>query len=292
MKKRIFLLAVLVLMVCAVQSKAQEVISVSDTLSGWSYNWVAGLNGSQASYSNWAKGGVNTISGNAHSTIIGKYRDGRFSYGSLIGTRYGKAKIEDEGTRKTDDLILFRNRFLYDLAEQEGNFSLFGDIDFRTQFDKGFEYGDAPDGGDLVISRFMAPAYFSQSAGLAFVPNEIYSFKTGLGMKQTIVTDDDLETVYGLDEGSTIRNEAGITLGATYEQAILNNFVISSSLDTFTNLNGPVSSTDVYFSNQLTGKINDYMNTSLRFELVFDDDFSEEVQLLQVLSLGVSFILI
>lgn len=292
MKKFISSFAILTLILSVSQLKAQEVITVSDTLSGWNYNWVAGLNGSQASYSNWAKGGVNNISGNAHSTITGKYRDGRFSYGALLGTRYGKSKIEDGGARKTDDLILIKNRFLYDLAEEESDYSIFGDIDFRTQFDRGFEYGEGPDGGDILISRFMSPAYFSQSAGLAYVPNDIYSFKAGLGMKQTIVTDDDLETLYGLDEGSTVRNEAGLTLGASYEQAIVDNFLLSSSLETFTNLNAPVSSTDVYFSNQFTGKINDFMNASLRVDLVFDDDFSEEIQVLQVFSLGVSFILI
>ncbi|HLR32691.1 MAG TPA: DUF3078 domain-containing protein [Fodinibius sp.] len=291
MKKIIYTLPILMLMLGLGQVKGQEVITISDTLSGWDYSWVAGINGSQASYSNWSKGGVNTISANAHSAITGKYRDGRFSYGALLSTRYGKSKIEDEGTRKMEDLILIKNRFMYDLAEEENDYSLFGDIDFRTQFDKGFDYGEAPDGGDILISRFMAPAYFSQSAGLAYVPNDIYSFKAGLGMKQTIVTDDELATLYGLDEGSTIRNEAGITLGATFEHAIATNFLLSSSLDTFTNLNTALSSTDVIFANQLTGKVNDYINTSLRLELVYDDDFSEEVQVLQVLSLGVSFIL-
>jgi hypothetical protein len=291
MKKTSLILFILIIAVSAGELKAQEV-TISDTLSGWDYNWVAGLNGSQASYSNWSKGGVNNISGNAHSSITGKYREGRFSYGSLLSTRYGKSKIEGEGTRKTDDLLLLKNRFLYDLAEKESDFSIFGNIDFRTQFDKGFEYGAADDGGDVLISKFLAPAYFSQNAGLAYVPNDIYSFEAGLGMQQTIVTDDDLSTVYGLDEGSNLRNEAGITLGASYEHPIVKNFILSSSLETFTNVNGAISSTDVYFSNQLTGKINSFMNTSLRFEMVYDDDYSSEVQMLQVLSLGVSFILI
>src|SRR5699024_5574548 len=124
---------------------------------------------------------------------------------------------------------------------------LFGEINFKTQFDKGFEYGGGANGEDVLISRFMSPAYFSQSAGLAYVPSGIFSFQAGLGLKQTIVTDDNLETLYGLDEGSTIRNEAGITLGANFEHAIVENFILNSSLGTFTNINTPVSSTDIYF---------------------------------------------
>lgn len=271
---------------------AQETIIVSDTLQGWDYSWVAGLNGSQASYSNWSQGGVNTISVSGNSTLTTLMRNDRFAYGFLLATRYGKSKIEDQGTRKTDDRLSIRNRFSYDLAQQDADFSIYGNINFRTQFDKGYEYGAAQDGGELLISRFMAPAYFSQGAGLAYVPADYISYEAGLAMKQTIVTDDDLETLYGLDEGQTVRNEGGITLGIGYEQTIAPNFQLSSSVETFTNVNRSISSTDIYFSSQLTGKVNDIINTSLRVDLAYDDDFSDEIQVMQVLSLGVSFILI
>lgn len=271
--------------------QAQETIIISDTLRGWDYSWLAGLNASQASYSNWAQGGVNNISASGNSTLTMKYRKEKFGYGFLLGTRYGKSKIENQGTRKTDDRLSIRNRFTYDLAREDGSYSAYGNINFRTQFDEGFEYEAGPNGEDVLISRFMAPAYFSQGAGLAYIPADYLSFEAGLALKQTIVTDDDLETLYGLDEGETVRNEGGITLGIGYDQEIAPNFQLSSSVETFTNLNTAISSTDVYFSSQLTGKVNDLINTSLRIDLAYDDDFSKEVQVMQVFSLGVSFIL-
>lgn len=291
MKKILSLFAVLTFLVSVSQLHAQA-ITISDTLKGWNYSWVAGLNGSQAYYNNWSKGGVNSISLNAHSAITGKYKEGRFSYGALLVTRYGKTKIEDEGIRKTNDLLLLKNLFLYDLSKQDSDFSLFGEVNFKTQFDKGYKYGAGPNGEDVLISRFLSPAYLSESAGLAYTPNATFSFQAGLGLKQTIVTDNNLETLYGLDEGSSFRNEAGITLGANFEHALAKNFVLNSSLGTFTNVNEPISSTDIYFSNTLTGKINSFMNVSVRFDMVYDDDFSEEVQILQTLSLGVSFAII
>jgi len=290
-KKAIFSVLIFAVAALANDLQAQEV-TISDSLLGWDYSWVAGLNGSQASYSNWSKGGVNNISGNAHSAISGQYRKGRFSYGTLLSTRYGRSKIEDKGTRKTEDLLLFKNRFLYDLAKGDSDFSLYGDVDFRTQFDKGYDYGAADDGSDILISRFMSPAYISEDVGIAYIPNDIYSLSAGVGLKQTIVLDDDLVTDYGLNEGSNFRNEAGITLGAALEYPILENFIFSSSVETFTNVNRSIKSTDVFFTNELTGKINDLINTSLRFELIYDDDFSSEVQMLQVLSLGISVVLI
>ncbi|MDX1636524.1 MAG: DUF3078 domain-containing protein [Balneolaceae bacterium] len=290
MKKIIPLLLLLFLGIDNLE--AQETIIISDTLSGWHNSWVAGINASQASYSNWAGGGVNNISASGNSTFTTKYRKEKFGYGFLLGTRYGKSKIEGQGTRKTDDLLSIRNRFTYDLASHNGTYSLYGNVNFRTQFDKGFEYEAAPDGSDILISRFMAPAYFSQGVGLAYIPSDFFSVEAGLSLKQTIVTDGDLETLYGLDEGESLRNEGGFTLGAGYEREIITNFNISSSVETFTNVNRAISSTDIYFSNQLTAKVNDIITTSLRFDVVYDDDFSNEVQVLQVLSLGVSFILI
>lgn len=273
----------------AVQLSAQETIVISDTLVGWDYGWVAGLNGSQAAYSNWSQGGSNNIAVSGNSTIQAYFNDGRYSYGFLINTRYGKTRLEGQGTRKTDDRLSIRNRFIYDIGRESGDFSLFGNINFRTQFDEGYDYsGDE----DLLISSFLSPAYFVQMAGLAYNPGDNFTFEAGLGMQQTIVQDDDLTTVYGLEEGENFRNEAGLNLGASYQHNIATNLVLSSNLETFTNVSRSLLSTDVNFSNEVVGKINDFLNASVRFDLVYDDDFSDEVQLRQGLSLGVSFILL
>lgn len=286
------LLLLLSLPLLSFQANAQDSIVVSDTLEGWEYGWISSINGSQASYSNWSQGGVNNISATGSSQFRAHYREQRFSYAFLIDTRYGQTKIEDEGTRKTDDLLLIRNRFTYDLGETDGDFSLYGSLDFRSQFDDGFEYDAGPNDEDILISSFLSPAYISENVGLSYAPDDYFSFEAGLGLRQTIVRDTDLSTTYGLDEGDSFRNEAGLNLGASYQQNIATNLVLSSSLETFTNVSEAVSSTDIYFSNEIVGRINNFLNTTLRLDLVFDDDFSEELQVRQSLTLGVSFILI
>lgn len=270
---------------------AQDSITLSDSLVGWNYNWVAGLNGSQASYSNWSQGGVDNISVLGNSTLSAKYREGQTAYGFQLTTRYGKTRIEDQGVRKTDDRLSIRNRLLYNLFEAGSDYSLFGNINFRTQFDEGFDYGAGPDGSDVLISNYMAPAYFSQSAGLAYTPADYFSAEAGLGMKQTIVSDEDLRPIYGLDEDESLRNEAGVTLGIDYEQEVAQNMLFSTSVETFTNMARAIDRTDVYFTSELTGKVNDIINTSVRVDLAYDDDFSEDWQVQQVLSLGVSVVL-
>ncbi|MEX0661329.1 MAG: DUF3078 domain-containing protein [Balneolaceae bacterium] len=290
MKKLLLLLGLTLFLFS--QSYAQNEPTVSDTLDGWEYGWVAGLNGSQASYSNWSQGGSNNISASGKSNLTALFREDRFSYSFTLDTRYGQSKIQGEGTRKTDDLLSIRNRFLYDIGDENSDFSLFGNLNFRTQFDEGYDFGAGPNGEDVLISDFLAPAYISENVGLAYSPGDHFSFEAGVGMRQTIVKDEELAPLYGLDEGTQFRNEAGINLGADYNQEFASNLILKSRVETFTNVNRALSSTDVYFSNEVTGKINDLLNASVRVDLVYDDDFSKELQVMQVISVGISFILI
>ena len=88
-------------------------VEVSDTLDGWDYNLMAGLNGSQTSFKNWSQGGVNSISGTASSWFEAKYRKDLFGYLLNTNLKYGKSRLEGEGTRKTSDQISIKNKFTY-----------------------------------------------------------------------------------------------------------------------------------------------------------------------------------
>src|SRR5690625_7334770 len=58
---------------------------------------------------------------------------------------------------------------------------------------------------------------------------------------------------------------------------------------TFTNVGKALSSTDIHFNNKLVGRINSSMNATLNLDFVYDDDYSADWQVAQVLSLAVSF---
>lgn len=263
---------------------------VPDTLLGWGTSWSASLNGSQSSYSNWSKGGSNNLSVAATSEFVTLYRNSAFSYGLRILTNYGQSRVQGEGVRKTDDRLSIRNRFLYRPWGGD-QLRLFGNLNLESQFTPGYEYEAGPEGEDIRISDFFAPAYFTQNAGLAWLPSGNLSFEAGLGLKQTLVSDTSLSTRYGLDPGRKIRGEAGYTTGITYEAGIWENVVYTGYLETFTNFSRPLKRTDVVFSNRLTGRINNNLNLTFQFEMIYDDDFSRKLQLSQVLSAGLVFVI-
>ncbi|HBQ59949.1 MAG TPA: hypothetical protein DD671_10080 [Balneolaceae bacterium] len=276
----------ILLMMTATPAVAQS-INIPDTLAGWDQSWVANLNGSQAAYSNWAQGGVSSISGTASSIFTMKYRQGLFSYGFRTNLKYGQSNVQGEGVIKTDDVIEIINRFNYRFTE-DGNFSGYGNINFRTQFDEGYEYSTEDGVPDVLISDLFAPAYVMEGVGVAYAPSDAFTFETGLALKQTIVTDDDLKPLYGVAQDKEVRGEGGLTTGINFEKEVFESIFYTSALETFTNFLIPVSETDVKWSNEVVGQINSLVSASFQFELRYDNDFSSEIQLKQVLSAGIS----
>ena len=281
---RILLLFIAILFIT--DSVNAQTIVVPDTLVGWNQTWVANLNGSQASYSNWSEGGVNTISGTASTVFTRMYRKNQYTFGFRTNLRYGQSRI-DGRTRKSDDLISIRLRSTYDLQE-DSKVAAYGAIQFRTQFADGYEYDAKVAGGDSLISGFFSPAYLTEGAGLEYNANPNLQKKAGLALKQTFISDGDLSPNYGLPQGDTFRSEGGLTTGISFQSKIAENIQYSSNLETFTSFTNPVSETDVFWANELVGQINSLISASFQFEMRYDNDFSSEVQIKQVLSAGIS----
>lgn len=287
MNKSLLAAAVALCAVLTTTNIFAQTIVVPDTLNGWNQSWTANFNGSQATYNNWSEGGVNTVSGTAATVFTTYYREGRFSYGFRTNLRYGQSRLNGNEVRKSDDLISIRNRATYDLSD-DNLFAAFASVQFKTQFADGYEYGKGAGGSDSLISAFMAPAYLTESAGIEVNATSNLKFEAGLALKQTIIKDGDLSPNYGLPAGDTFRSEGGIATGVTFQSRIMENIKYSSSVETFTNLQQSLDKTDVLWSNEITGQINKLISASFQFELKYDDDFSREIQLKQVLSAGIT----
>ena len=148
------------LFICTSKSSfAQETVIIPDTLDNeWAMKWVAGINGSQASYNNWSVGGQNNIAATFFTKLNHAYRKGNFTYGYVLHLRYGVTNIEGEDSRKTDDRIAMKHRAAY-ILNDENTMNAFVEIRFLSQFYDGYDYSE-----DMrtLISGFMAPAYFSE----------------------------------------------------------------------------------------------------------------------------------
>ena len=268
-------------------SVAQTIV-IPDTLRGSQSSWLVNLNGAQASYDNWNEGGVNTISGTFSTNYTKIYRNDLYAFGIRINGRYGQSRFSGD-TRKSDDLFTIRSRGSFGFPDRN-RLSAYGAVMLRTQFRDGFEYNAKlnPAGADSLISSFFAPAYFTQGAGITFNYQKSLQLEAGLGLKQTYVGQVELAQNYGLTEEKNYRFEGGLTAGITYQKEVMKNLQYNADVETFTNLMEPINETDVYWTNELIGKINSSLRTTLQLELRYDSDFSKDIQVKQVLSAGIS----
>ncbi len=270
---------------------AQEPFSFPDSLRGYTLNWKGTLNGTQVSYSNWAKGGANSISVTTSSILTLLYQKDRLHYGARLDTRYGRARVDGNSNRKTDDRFSFRNRVLYDITNVDGLLRVYSEVHFLTQFADGFEYAKKDTDPDVLISGWLSPAYLTEGVGLMWQVKPRFSIETGIGLKQTFVTDESLATRYGINEGEQVRNEGGITVGVSFENEIMPNVNYTLGAETFSTFQGAFKETDVSISNLIVGKINSYLNMTFQFNMVYDRDFSTKLQTSQLLAAGLSVML-
>jgi hypothetical protein len=68
----------------------------------------------------------------------------------------------------------------------------------------------------------------------------------------------------------------------------MKNVTLTSAFDSFSNLQKKIASTDFSFSNEILGKINDYLSANIQFSLVYDDNVTKALQVKQVIALGVN----
>lgn len=262
---------------------AEEESTDTDTtkINYWTKTWFLNLTGNQASYKNWSQGGVNTIAMTASTLARFRYSGKQFANSIRVNLQLGQTWLDGDDSRKTADLINIRNKVDYFLGSDK--LSAFGELDFRTQFVRGFD-----EDNEQVVSAFMAPGYLTESIGFSYQPEKYASAQLGLGLRQTFVRVDSLDQFYGLDEDEEIRSEGGLTISINVDRDFAETFNYSGELTTFTNLLLPFRRTDLIFRNELSGKLNSFLSTIIQFELMYDDDVSKKLQLRQAISVGLN----
>ncbi|AXJ01555.1 Protein of unknown function (DUF3078) [Cyclonatronum proteinivorum] len=262
----------------------------ADTVSPWTLEFRGQLNGSQASFRNWEQGGVNTVALTASTNFNALYRRGNWGYNLDTRLVYGQAKVDDD-FRKTEDEIKIRNSFRYFL--EDDRWSVVGSVNFISQFDEGLDRSR-----EFAVSKFMAPAYLTETIGISFSPTSSLSAEFGASARQTFVLTSDstgaanvrttFRERYGLRADQSVKNELGFSLLVRYDKEILENVRYIGSIETFSNASQRPDRSDFTFNNELIGRINNYLNTTFRFTMLYNEDVSKKLQLRQTFSVGLS----
>lgn len=279
MKKIIFCFSILFALSLTAQT--------SDTIKYWKKGGLVSINFSQASFTNWAAGGENSLSGIALFNMFANYKRDKNTWDNSLDLAYGLLQSGHSAPRKNEDKI--------DLSSKYGRYAFLDHwyysalVNFKTQFDDGYNYPN----DSVVISRFMAPAYLLGAIGIDYKPNSYLSlFISPVTSKTTFVNDQRLADAgaFGVDkaeydsigvkikDGKLVRTELGGYLRFTYKKDIVKNVNFATKLELFSNYIDNPQNVDVNWEVLIGMKVNKYLTANISTQLIYDHDIPVPVE--------------
>lgn len=272
----------------------------------WKLKSNFGLNMTQSSFTNWAAGGRNNLSGLAFINAEANYSKNRIKWANALALALGGIQYFDEELQKTDDILDFQSTLSYGLKDP---WFLSGLVGFRTQFIDGFQnVGDS-----LRSSTFMAPGYLNTTLGFEYVPNDHFRILGSvLSGKFTFVQDERLANqgafgvepaVFGnngelITAGSRWRPEIGSYVRIIYSKEIAKNIDLRTRWEFFSNYIENPQNIDVNAELVMNFKVNSWFSASLQVNLIYDDDINitdrfgntgPRTQFKQVIGIGLNY---
>lgn len=230
------------------------------------------INFSEVSFSNWAAGGKNSISGVAFFNAFANYSKDRMSWDNTLNFGYGLMKEQQRSVIKSEDKFELNSKVGYKMTES-GKWFFSGLVNFRTQFDDGFNYANINQ--PVRISGLLAPAYLSIATGFDYKPNDRFTlFASPLSGKFTFIADDDLSAIgaFGVDPGKKFRAELGATVKSELKMKVAKNVDAVTNLALFSNYLRNPQNIDINWDFRLNMKVNEYLSANFVTNLIYDDD--------------------
>jgi hypothetical protein len=251
----------------------------TDSIEGWNVGGLFGVNLAQASLTNWAAGGQNSLAVNSLFSLFVNYKRGTSAWDNLLDMGYGILKQgKNSDYIKTNDKFDFTSKYGQKMV---GNVYLAALINFRTQFAEGFDYAR----DTARISDFLAPAYFLAALGLDYKPNNYFSaFFAPVTLKLTIVNSKRLSDAgaYGVTPGDRSRSEFGGYVRLVYTRSnfaseFLKNVSFITKVDLFSDYAHNPQNIDVNWETVIAFNINKYLAVNFNTQLLYDDDINISV---------------
>lgn len=252
---------------------------------GWKNNLIGGLNMSQITFDNWAKGGENAVTWQILFT--GKFEKNHKNYKWLTAGKFnfGKTKLDGLDFRKSVDEFRLETVFTYKIGSYINPYAA---STILTQFVEGYKYNS--DNSRHQVSAFLDPGYFTQSTGFGIEPAKGLKTRAGLSLKQTVTSD--FPAPYA-DNPKTakiekIKSEIGFESTTDFSRKLSASLEMISKLEMFSNLE-TFDQIDVSWDNIVRAKVAKYVSVNVNFRLLYDKTISVKRQINQSLALGLTY---
>ena len=252
-------------------------------LNTWLPTAAAGLNISQLALSNWTQGGENSITW----TLLGngslKYKSIGWTFNNNLKIAYGRTKLGGADFKTNDNEF-----YLESVISKNLNWAVapYFSNTVRTPVGVAYSNTDPP----VQTAAFFDPGYLSQSIGFTYQKQKGFDTRLGFAVQETFTRNN---TQFSDDPATTdkiekFKAETGIESVTNGEYVLAENMLFKSSLRLFSRFKS-MDVWDVRWDNSIIAKINDYLNTSLSYLLIYQKDQSVTAQMKEGLQLGLNY---
>ena len=237
----------------------------------WKYRTETSFSLTQASLTNWVKGGESSISSSLDITGYADYDNKplKMTSANFARLKFGLIATEENGVRKNIDLLETNSKLNH---KAFGKFDFSGILLFKTQIAKGYTYST---NDTTVVSKFFNPATLTTGFGLDYKPNKNTSINfSPLSYKGTFVPDTAAidQTKYGIAEDKRSKHEPGMSFMVTNKFTPVKTITITNRLQLFTNYINNPQNVDIDWEMIVTANLNWFTDVRLNTHFIYDDD--------------------
>ena len=272
--------------------------SIQNPKNDWKRGGDAKLLFNQASFSEWASGGQNSVALSFHINYDLSYQNNGWKWDTKFLGDFGLTKIS--GTkflRKTNDRFDLQS-FLGKSFSKEWSYStVFG---VKTQFARGYTFGKNEDGEDIRTLRthFFSPVYIQLGVGLywkksknLWVNMAPFTQRITLVSRKFTMDLPEGKEYFGVRKGDNHRFELGASVNAFYKFSPMENMTLEQRLGLYSDYLDKAENVDLDYQVAAELKVNEYISTNLILQLVYDDNAVQGLQVREVFGVGVRMML-
>lgn len=279
---------IIVLLISVLQSFAFAQESADSNLYHWTPSMITGLNISQITFENWAKGGENSLAFSLNGDFKLLYANDSWKFKNQLKAAFGKTKLGEDEIRTTDNEFYFESVLSYHILGWAVN-PYFSNI-VRSSFTEGFDYKEDP---KVKIADFFDPGYITQSLGFTYDKLENIQTRLGVAFQETITKSDELAIKYSddsdtKDEIEKFKFDTGIESVTDANFKLEDNIIYATKLRMFTRFES-LDVWDIRWDNTISAKVNNWLNVNLSVILIHEISQTLRTQLKEALQIGIVY---
>lgn len=279
------------------QSQSVPASSQNDTIWKTEGNFQFLIN--QAAFNDdWQGGGTTNYSANIVVNYDIYYNKGKYAWDTKLLGDYGINKIKDqEFYRKTNDRLELNSTIGRQIGQSKWYASAF--VNFRSQFDKGYEFGEDVDGNDTrrLQTEFMSPAFTQLGFGILWKESDDIRVNISPVTGRIITANKKFTTTpgyvdgdfFGIDEGESIRTEFGASVNAFVKFRVMEGITVGNVLSLYSNYLEDPLNVDIDYTLNLIMSVNKYISANFTFQAIYDDNSVRGFQIREVLGVGLNY---